>query len=152
MNEPSIPVSVLMEKRAVQSRWATHEWHVAAVVDPDLAGVPAGMFKHDGLVITLFRDEAEGYYLNTSTGAAQVFVMWRLGEGDESDVATPKFVTVSYNEAARLMDAQERVDMVPMPPAMHDWLVAYVDANYKPEPKKRRQKASFVAPANRAKL
>ncbi len=152
MNEPSIPVSVLMEKRAVQSRWATHEWHVAAVVDPALADVPTGMQKHDGFVITLFRDEAEGYYLNTSTGEAKVFVMWRLEEGGAGESATPKFVTVSYNEAARLMDAQERVDMVPMPPAMHGWLAAYVEANYRPEPKKRRQKASFVAPANRAKL
>ena len=152
MNEPSIPVSVLMEKRVVQSQWATHEWRVAGVVDPALAEVPAGTQKHDGFAITLFRDEAEGYYLNTSTGAAKVFVMWRLEEGEAGESATPKFVTVSYNEAARLMDAQERVDMVPMPPAMHDWLAAYVAANYKPAPKKRRQKASFVAPADRAKL
>ena len=141
-----------MEKRAVQSQWATHEWRVAGVVDPALAEVPAGTQKHDGFAITLFRDEAEGYYLNTSTANPQAFVMWRLeGDGDSAQ-ARPMLVTLSYNEAARLMDAQEKVDAVPLPLPLRVWLEAYVVENYRPEPKKKRARASFVAPRDKGRL
>ena len=56
---------------------------------------------------------------------------------------------LSYNEAGRLLDAQERVDNVPVSPAVRDWLQAYTDAHYKPEPKKRKRPASFVEPGQR---
>ena len=155
MTQPCIPVSVLVERREFDNRWVTHEWRIAAVIDAAAAPPAPGTWRHDGFAVTLFRDEAEGYYLNTSTGDPKVFVMWRLEEaagGEGGEVAVPKFVTVSYNEAARLMDAQERVDMVSMPDAMRDWLVAYVADNYRPAPKKKRHKASFLAPADRARL
>ena len=155
MTQPSIPVSVLVERREIDSRWITHEWRIAAVIHAAAAPPAPGTRRHDGFAVTLFRDEAEGYYLNTSTGDPKVFVMWRLEESPESEdgeVAVPKFVTVSYNEAARLMDAQERVDMVAMPEAMRDWLMAYVAENYRPAPKKKRHKVSFLAPADRARL
>ena len=45
------------------------------------------------------------------------------------------------HEAARLMDAQERVDTVPLPAEMRIWLESYVAEHYKPEPKKKRVKA-----------
>lgn len=149
MNPPTIPVSVWMEKRPVQSRWVSHEWHAAAVTLAGEGAPDAGWEKHEGHTVSLFRDEAEGYYLNTSTPEPKVFVMWRIEEG--SDVAVPHMVTVSYNEAARLMDAQEKVDALPMPPAMLPWLEAYVAENYKPEPKKKRAKVSFIAPGERPK-
>jgi Protein of unknown function (DUF3305) len=47
-------------------------------------------------------------------------------------------VTLSYNEAARWMDAQEKVERVPMPAALHETLSAWVEANYKPPEKKQR--------------
>jgi hypothetical protein len=36
---------------------------------------------HTGLTVTLHRDEAEGYYLNLSTGTPVWFVMWRCRRG-----------------------------------------------------------------------
>jgi hypothetical protein len=66
---------------------------------------------HPGFVIDLFRDEAEGYFLNMTTGQPFVFVMTRMEDGR----SVPKIVTVSYNEAARMMDGGEQVDGVPMP-------------------------------------
>jgi len=47
-------------------------------------------------------------------------------------------VTVSYNEAARMMDGGARVDGVPMPAEWIPWLEHYVQKHYKPEPKKKR--------------
>jgi hypothetical protein len=76
-------------------------------------------------------------------------VMWRVDDVDPSR-AWPEFVTLSYDEAGRLLDAQERVDNVPLPVSMLPWLQAYTDEHYRPEPKKRSRPPSFRAPSERA--
>jgi hypothetical protein len=101
-----------------------------------------------GFKLELFRDEAEGYYLNLSSGSPVWFVVWRTDDEDASR-AWPETVSLSYNEAGRWLDAQERVDNVPLPVDQAAWLQAYTDEHYKPEPKKRRRPASFVAPDKR---
>ena len=103
---------------------------------------------HPGLTVTLHRDEAEGYYLNLSSGAPVWFVMWRVDDDDTSR-AWPELVTLSYNEAGRLLDAQERVDNLPLPVEVCAWLQAFVDEHYKPEVKQRRRPASFKSPERR---
>ena len=153
MNAPTEPVSVWMERRAIDNRWVSHQWRAAAIVSRDdgAAGAPDWQ-RFDGFELRLHRDEAEGYYLNTSTANPQAFVMWRLeGDGDSAQ-ARPMLVTLSYNEAARLMDAQEKVDAVPLPLPLRVWLEAYVVENYRPEPKKKRARASFVAPRDKGRL
>jgi hypothetical protein len=152
MNPPAVQVAVWMQKRALASQWASHEWHAAALVDSaDHDTALADAVRFDGFEVALFRDEAEGYYLNTSTGDPKAFVMWRMEEEGDG-VPVPKTVTLSYNEAARQMDAQERVDMVALPPGMRAWLEAFVAEHYRPEPKKKRVKSSFVAPRDKAGL
>ena len=58
-------------------------------------------------------------------------------------------MTLSYNEAARWLDAQEQVDNLPLPPDVSDWLQTWTDENYKPEPKQRKRPASFQRPEDR---
>ena len=154
MNPPQLPVSVWMEKRAVTSRWVSHEWRVDSVVAADDHGGRPGCQRFDGFAVQLFRDEGEGYFLNVSSPAPAAFVMWRLEEpeGGGEATATPQRVTLSYNEAARLMDAQERVDAVDLTPPMRAWLAEYVAQNYRPELKRKRVKASFVPPDQKAGL
>ena len=151
---PRLPVVVWLERRALQSRWASHEWRLAGVGKPDDPAPVEGARATAGLDISLHADEAEGYYLNASSGMPVAFVMSRApGEDDGPDAPPrPHFVTLSYNEAARLLDAQERVDSVPLQADLARWLAEYVAANYRPEPKKRRAKASFLSPAQRARL
>lgn len=159
MSNPSIPNSsvnllIRMERQALSANpWATHQWVVSALL-PEHA--PADL-DEDARVfgpfeVRLYHDEAEGYFLNTSSGDPRAFVMWRLGDGGLEGEPDVRFVTLSYNEAARLMDAQERVDTLPLPDPLRTWLEAYVAEHYKPEPKKRRVKASFLAPGERNKL
>lgn len=156
MTQPAIAIAVIMERYEIASRWVTHGWRTAGVELADAAGdmletLGGSQFQHHaGFEVVLFRDEAEGYYLNVATGVPKVFVMWRQEEGDAAPL--PHSVTASYNEAARWMDAQERVDAVAMPPSMAQWLADYVAANYRPEPKKKRVKASFLAPRDKANL
>jgi len=156
--KPSISVAVLIERRKQPSRWEDWRFGIADVVidEGQFGSEPrtlrddgqSAQFLHPGLAVTLFRDEAEGYYLNLSSGAPVWFVMWRIADDDPSR-AWPELVTLSYNEAGRLLDAQERVDNVPLPTDVREWLQAYADANYQPEPKQRKRPASFRAPEQR---
>lgn len=155
---PSVNVAVLMERCKSPSRWEEWGFRIADVVtdagqfgtDPRLLRDDgrSALFVHPGLSVTLFRDEAEGYYLNLTSGGPVWFVMWRVDENDPPR-ASPEAVTLSYNEAGRMLDAQERVDNVLLPEEVRAWLQAFTDENYKPEPKKRRRPASFVAPEQR---
>lgn len=155
---PSIHVAVLFERRRQPSRWEDWRHELADVVidegqfgaEPRLLREDDSLsqFLHPGLPVTLYRDEAEGYYLNLATGKPVWFVMWRIDDEDPSN-ARPELVTLSYNEAGRLLDAQERVDNVPLPPAVAEWLQAFVDEHYRPEPKQRKRPASFRPPDQR---
>ena len=148
-------VAVIMQRRTLESRWQDEAWEPVGVVsDYDGEGkarviVDEGgttQWLYPGFDIDLRRDEADGYYMNVSTQQPSVFVLWRM----EAALAVPQFVTVSYAEAARWMDAGERVDLVPMPQAMYEWVGGYVERNYRPEPKKKMRPQSFRHPKDRA--
>ena len=98
-----------------------------------------------GLSYKIPVDRAPQDSVNWPTVEVRVFVMWRM----EDERAVPQFVTVSYNEAGRLMDGGEQVDTVPMPAEVMAWVGGYVEANYRPEPKRRIKPRSFVQPKDR---
>lgn len=145
MEKKSFPVSVVMERVATRNRWQSEKWQLAGVL-PDDTPSPApriildreGLLQklHPGFVLTLFPDEAEGYFLNVTAPEPRAFVMWRMNE-DNTD-ALPHSATLSYNEAARWMDAQEKVESVAMPENIFSELVEWVEANYRPPEKKQR--------------
>jgi hypothetical protein len=147
-------VAVIMQRRALESRWQSETWELIGVL-PDYEGeagarviVDEGgttQWLHPGFEVELRRDEADGYYMNMSTEQPSVFVLWRM----EDERAVPQFVTVSYAEAGRWMDAGERVDQVPMPSEMWPWVGGYVERNYKPQPKKKMRPQSFRNPRDR---
>ena len=155
---PAVGVAVLMEREAQPNRWEDWRFTVKDVVASEAAfGADRRILRddgksqlalHPGFTLELFRDEAEGYYLNLSSGAPVWFVMWRHDDADPPG-AWPEFVTLSYNEAGRLLDAQERVDNVPLPEEVRAWLQEFADAHYQPEPKKRKRPASFRPPDQR---
>jgi len=144
-----LDVAVVMERRTLANRWQSEAWRVADVVPEDAGecGAPrlladdgqTARWLHPGLAITLYRDEAEGYYLNLTSGQPVIFVLWR----DEDGQGVPKIVTLSYHEASRMLDGGEQVDNVPMPPEMAVWLDEFTRMHYKPEPKKRSRPPSF---------
>jgi len=148
MSHPVFPIAVIMERRALANRWQSETWEAIGIIpDPGDAAAPRLLLQNEaraqwlygGFALKLYRDEAENYYLNLSAAQPCVFITWRM----DDELAVPKFVTVSYGEAARFMDADERVDQVPMPQDMCDWLGEFVNAHYRPEPKKRSRPPSF---------
>ena len=164
MEKPTKTLAVIMQRRASKSRWQSESWEPWSVLESDDPKGPArklvdgpdlSQWLHAGFELTLHRDEAEGYYMNVSSEAPKVFVLWRMLEEDELKEARdgahalPVLLTVSYDEAGRWMDAGHFIDNVPMPPEIFGWVGEYVEKNYKPEPKKRRKPRSFVHPKDR---
>ena len=155
---PTCPVAVVIERQRQPNAWEAWRFRIAEVViDEGGFGDAPRLLRDDGrtastlypgLSVTLHRDESEGYYLNLTSGAPVWFVMWRIDDEDPSR-AWPELVTLSYNEAGRLLDAQERVDNLPLPDELCAWLQAFVDEHYRPEPKQRRRPQSFKAPGER---
>ncbi len=145
MEEKSFVVAVVMERIAIVNRWQSEKWQLAGVLPDDRqADVPRTLIDRDGLLqrihpgfsMKIFADEAEGYYLNITSPEPRAFVMWRMNEDDSE--ALPHSVTLSYNEAARWMDAQEKVESAAMPENIFSELVEWVEANYRPPEKKQR--------------
>lgn len=172
--------AVLMRKQKIDNPWVSFKWMPQEVL-PDFgqfaseAGVEnkiSGQFlgRDDqgeswlftGYELSLFPDEAEGYYLNLSATQPCWFVMWRLEEDigryidtqsiemakSEVTFAIPHRISVSYNEAGRLLDGGESVDSIAMSVEHASWLQEYVNEHYRPESKKRHRPASFKG-ANR---
>ncbi len=148
-----------MERETAPNRWEDWRFRIAEVVPhEDAFGLEARVLRddgklqrtlHPGFTLELFRDQADGYYLNLSTGTPVWFVVWRIDDADPS-LAWPETVSLSYTEAGRWLDAQERVDNVPLQAELVPWLQAYTDEHYRPEEKKaRRRPQSFVTPGER---
>jgi hypothetical protein len=159
----------------VSYRWAPQEvmpdfgqFTNAVIVENKIVGQFLGRddqgesWLFTGYELNLFPDEAEGYYLNISATQPCWFVMWRLEEDidryidlqsielakSEETIAVPHRISVSYNEAGRLLDGGESVDNIPLSEEHASWLQEFVNENYRPEPKKRHRPESFKG-ANR---
>jgi hypothetical protein len=148
MEYPLRRVAVIVERETLESRWGTHQWQLLGVV-PDMGGEPRVLLEnpqsfqriYPGFEVRLYPEEAEGYFLNVSSEAPSVFVSLRIDEA--SSEPYPFQATLSYNEAARWMDGGERVDRALAWPELSTWMGEWVEANYRPEPKKRHRPRSF---------
>lgn len=147
-DHPRQRLSAILERLPVQSRWESHRWSLLGVV-PDVGGEPRTLIDDPrqlqrifpGLEVALFPDEAEGYFLNVSTDEPSVFILLRTDEATSEPFAAQ--ATLSYHEAARWMDGGERVERTLAWPELVAWMGEWVEANYRPEPKKRLRPRSF---------
>lgn len=153
METEAIRIAVIMQRKALDNRWQPFQWLPIEVVDAAvlqdqharcLRNDPADLrWLFPGFDIKLFSDEAEGYFLNVSSPVPCWFIMWRIEELDGVEIAVPKSVTLSYNEAARLMDGGEQVDTLAASSDIIARLSEFVEQHYRPEPKRKRKKPSF---------
>ncbi|GAB2584421.1 DUF3305 domain-containing protein [Ramlibacter solisilvae] len=145
-----------MRRERLDNRWQPWRWVLHEVVrnEPGFGAEPRLLFRseseerwlHPGFLVELFRDDAEGYFLNAETPAPCWFVLWRMEEeatvADEP-IPRPVVVSLSYHDAGRWLDAQETVEQVPAPPEVVEWMLAFVQEHYVPEPRKRKRPESF---------
>src|SRR5262249_20817296 len=110
-------LGVIMERTLIPDRWGSEKWEAKGVVcDNRPVGAAHEVIFRDarttqylfpGFELKLRRDEADGYYLNITAPLPKIFVLWRK---DDDELASPRLLTVSFNEGARWMDGGESVD------------------------------------------
>jgi hypothetical protein len=161
---PAVLVAVEMRRERITgpaSRWQSWRWVLADVLahDPGFGTAARLLYKsdseerwlHPGYPVELFKDDAEGYYLNVSTQVPCWFVLWRMEEAAMGEQPRPKpvMVSLSYHDAGRWLDAQETVEQVPAPAPVVEWLQAFVDEHFVAQPKRRQRPQSFRALSDR---
>jgi hypothetical protein len=152
---PELKVAVVMRRERTSgptSHWQPWRWVLAEVVphEDGFGTAPRCLYKNDNeeswlhpdFTVELFKDDAEGYYLNATTQAPGWFVLWRMEEElglAEELLAKPVKVSLSYYDAGRWLDAQEFVE----PAVVVEWLQAFVDEHFVAEPRRRKRPESF---------
>jgi len=144
MKMGSMPISVIMQRRAVQHRWADESWAAVGVV-PDRGELPhvqvlsetpeRDYYLVSGLNLELWTDENDGYYENCVAPESKIFVLWRMEEGR----AMPVRASASYVEGTRMFDSGEQADGVTMPAEIYAWVAGYLREHYQPKPRRGRQ-------------
>lgn len=164
------PVAVLMQRDQLNNRWQRWRWSLRDVLPATAGGVAReiapiclewsesqSQWLYPGWSVQLFRDEAEGYHLNLTSPQPSWFVWWAPAAEPDCDdprhapegLPSIQAVTLSYNEAARWMDAGETIEIASLPAAVANWLADFASQHYKPEPRQRRRPQSFLAPGER---
>lgn len=140
---------VVMERKSLVNRWVDHRWEAIAIVPADahagsdqaqclLQDSQTEQWLYPPLPLALFADDVEGYRLNLSAPEPRVFVVTREQDGRQ----VPFSLSVSYGDAARMLDAGETVDSIPLPQELWDWAARFSVANFRPpEPKKEKRYA-----------
>lgn len=151
MTKTTLDVSIVLERRTLDNRWATEQWAAVGVLPTSEPAEVAPrrlrespdreQWLYAGRRIALFTDEAENYLLNLTGAEPRVFVMWRREDGEE--LPSIGAVTVSFGEAARMLDSGEQVDGVAMPADIRDWIEGFARAFYRPE--QRRKGGRFAS-------
>ncbi len=155
----TLTTSVLMRRERVpgaMAKWQTWRWalHDVVLQDPGIDGCvrllrdseDIQIWLHPGFEVGLYRDDAEGYYLNATAPRPCWFVLWRMEEEARwaaEPVAVPAMVSLSYHDAGRWLDAQENVDQVAAPESVIAWMSAFAQSHWVTEGKKRQRPESF---------
>ena len=155
---PSLEVAVQMRRERItgpMAHWQPWRWVLADVLlqQDEFGTEPRMLYQQEdeqawlypAMTVELYRDDAEGYYLNLTTPNPCWFVLWRMLD----DKAVPVMVSVSYHDAGRWLDAQETVEQVPMPADVLAWMQAFVDEHHVVEPKRRQRPESFRSLSDR---
>ncbi len=156
------PVSVLMGYQKIENNaWISGRWEVNGLVVGDFSQMDTSNNTRDklskqvtkadadspqclwsGLMVELYKDDAESYYHNLMSDNPRAFIICKTDE-ENTNEPQPFLVTLSYDEAASYMEVDEMVFSVDMPAELYRWLEQFVLENYVPEKKKKRRRENW---------
>lgn len=154
-----MPISVVIERRAVNHAWQDHVWRPLGIL-PRIAAesgqVAPGqvLARGDGftqfyggpLDLELFRGETEGYLENLAQPVPVVFVVLRGNDAAETGATAEAMEYVPFLATACPYEAMayggsgdEIVEGVPMPPDVLAWIRAFVARHHVEVPFTKRK-------------
>lgn len=132
--DASMPVAVIVERRAVDNPWITHSWTVVEVLPGNPAAAPwtaiaegPGWTRYLAGVapLEMHKRETETYKYNVEGETPSVYVFLRREDGEPGLVLLG--ATVCVGEAEAHSDAGDDIlEAVPMPPVVQAWVAAFV--------------------------
>ena len=159
-DRPGTRVAVVIARTREPNRWQDWGFQIVEVLaDEGVFGTTPrklhddgkhSRWLHPGFTVELFADECKGYFLNLTSGRPVWFVFWRVDDVDPS-LATPAAVSLSYIEADRWLSADEKVDTIPLPDELCEWLRVFTNAHFRVDDGKRQRAQSFLSPEEREK-
>lgn len=155
----SLQIGVIMERRPVDSPWQDHEWRVVAVVPEPPAGLgerPAGeaadlvRYVAGPQPLSLHTTEVTGYVENLTSPLTSIYLVLRDGAASGSGLPwLLDRVTANPYEAQYYLPGDDvLVEKVAMPPAVRDWVEAFVAAHFREETFRKRQRDKVTVQAH----
>ncbi len=142
-----LPLGVVVRQSPGVTRWAAWSWRVTAVL-PGAGPADWKVLRHeDGVteyhaatpLLELHRAVVEGYKVALAMTPPSVFVVLRPTGGDARPIVHG--VTASAYEAQDFTDnAEDIVEPVAMPPALHGWISAFTSVHFHAEPFVKRRR------------
>jgi len=150
--EIKIPLGIVVEKRKSKHPWGDWIWKPVEVIPgagpvDDWVTLQTGddwtLFHIDTLPLILHRKETEAFKMNLENEAPHLYVVLRENEEKSDRPFKAHMVTASPYDAQDFLDTSEDiVQKVPMPPAVFEWIKAFVSEHHVEEVfhKRRRNK------------
>jgi hypothetical protein len=149
-------IGVVVERHAIESRWATHRWHPGAVLLEVPEAAPWTKLSEQGAVarfyagpatITLVPSEVESYLYNLASREPQVWVIMRPREpGPDGRDVEMESVTVAAGEAEALAGGIDIVvESVQMPGEIAAWVATFAEAHPAAPKRFKRKRSDFVS-------
>jgi hypothetical protein len=143
----SIAVGIVVERQSVAHRWAQERWRPVDV----LPGAPPATWRElargEGwaryhaatLPLELHRTETEHYRYNLSGEPPMLYVVMRPAEGEfpllPVEVSASPFESLAHTEFG-----DDKVEPVPMPPAVIAWVQEYIERHHVEQPFYKRKR------------
>ena len=149
MEDFSIPVGIVIERREIDNPWQDFSYKPIAIIPH--AQKPEGWQKMQTgqgwvhfhactLTLELHKGETEGYRYNLSQPVSSVYIVLRPGEERDDNDVEPFHVTVCPYEAMKYAESgDEIVEAVLMPEDILAWVKTFVDDFHVDEPFKKRK-------------
>ena len=146
----TLPLGVVLQRRAGVTRWARHVWQPVAVL-PGAAPADWHLLRDSGdtqdyhaatLPLSLHRADVEAYKVALTMSPPAVFVILRTDEDPDAphEVAVLS-VTASAYEAQDYQDSgEEIVEAVPMPEGLVAWVRDFTDQHFHETPFIKRKR------------
>jgi hypothetical protein len=154
----SIPVGVIVERRAIDTGWQSHVWRPAGVLVGETGLTTGSLLRDDGCTASYFAGDArlelhptniDSYRDNLEQVAPRIYVVL----AETADDATPAvlLVTAAPDEASSYFDGEGRmVDGVPIGSELAGLIAAYVAECARPAAPDKRRYRGQARPADDA--